>query len=138
VANRIVIEFHVCISDYIVPGGFDRDDARRGQDDEHGFGFPGFADGVPHQHDTAADQNLGEAGPGGSEGAEKGVSEQQVDHLQRWIAGRFLPTKVPQLRPVDHVPGGRLVLLRPEELQVQVVADTASDDVDPVARHTRR
>jgi len=136
VANETVIEFHVCISDSIVPGGFDRDDTRRRQGNEHGFSFPGFAAGVPNQHDTAADQNLGETGPGGSKRPEEGVSEQQVDHLQRWIAGRFLPTEVPHLRSVDHVSGGRLVLLRREELQVQVVADTASDDVDPVARHT--
>lgn len=120
-----------------MPGGLDPDDSRRGQADEYDLGLLGLADDSG-QYDTEADQDIGKIRAGGAEGPEKSVPEQQVDHLQRRIAGRFLSTKVPRLQAMDHILGGRLVLLRSQELQEQVAAAAASDDVNPVARDTRR
>lgn len=117
-----------------MPGGYDLRDSRRGQADEHGLGLLGLAD----PHGSEAVQNPGEVRTRGAEGSEEGVPEQQVDHVQRRLAGRFLPTKVARLEAVDHIPGRRLVLLRQQDLQEQMAQDAAHDDVHPMARDARR
>lgn len=48
------------VTDYAVPGGVHRGGDRRGKADEHFLDFVEFADGLSKQHDTEADQHLGE------------------------------------------------------------------------------
>lgn len=120
-----------------MPDGSRADDSSRGETDEHRVGVGRFASD-PEQHDPEADQDPGEVRAGGAEGPEEGLPEQQVDHLQRRIAGGILLAEVARFEEVDHFPGRRLVLLRSQELQEQVAQVEASDDVDTVARDTRR
>lgn len=123
---------HERISDRRVPDGSRVDDGRRGETDEHRFGV--FWHGSdPGEHDPEVDQDSGEVRPGGAEGLEEGLPEQQVDHVQRRIAGGVLPAEVARLQEMDHFSGRRLVLLRSQKLQKQVAQAQASDDVDSVA-----
>lgn len=119
-------------SDLNVPDGSGTDDSCRRETHEHRLGVLRFALD-PEQHDPEADQDPGEVRSRGAEGSEEGLPEQQVDHLQRRIAGRILPAEVPRLQEMDHFPGRWLVLLRSQELQEQVAQVEASDDIDSVA-----
>lgn len=47
--------FRVCISDRIMPGGFDFNNSWRGQTNEYNLDFLGHAARVPEQHDTETD-----------------------------------------------------------------------------------
>lgn len=75
---------------------FGADDSSRREADEHRVGVGGFASD-PEQHDPEADQDPGEVRFGGTERPEEGLPEQQVDHLQRRIAGGILPAEVARL-----------------------------------------